>query len=175
MIICITQELREIFYTFIIEGLWFLNIRVLRVIKYLDVAKRSSSVSVNSRRRIPWDFACLPKETRGKMSSLWSWDTVEPVIKERETKSLSSSMGWVVIHKAIAKMTCQSSRSIRRSFPRRDNCSERRLICDLRENWTFYCRWRFRVAFDMPHWSATGSFFRDGVGATHTRLYFMCW
>lgn len=44
-------------------------------------------------------------------------------------------MGWVAIHKTIVKMTCQGSLSIHVLFlvPHRDNCSRRRLICELRE------------------------------------------
>lgn len=44
-------------------------------------------------------------------------------------------MGWIAIHKAIAKKTCQGSLSIHVLFhlPHRSNCSRRRLICDLQE------------------------------------------
>jgi len=46
-----------------------------------------------------------------------------------------SLLGWV-IHKIIVKMACQSSRSIHVPVQRGhngNNCSGRRLICDLRE------------------------------------------
>lgn len=56
-------------------------------------------------------------------------------IIKRVTNGSSLSMGWVAIHKAIAKMMCQGSLSIHVLFlvPRRDNCSRRHLICELRE------------------------------------------
>lgn len=73
------------------------------------------------------------KNNHEKMASLCGLGCVG--IIKRLTNGSSFSMGWVAIHKAIVKMTCQGSLSIHVLFlvPRRDNCSRRRLICELRE------------------------------------------
>lgn len=76
---------------------------------------------------------CEEKKNYEKIASLWGLEYAE--IIKRVTNGSRLSMGWVVIHKAIAKMTCQGSLSIHVLFlvPYRDNCSRRRLIRELRE------------------------------------------
>jgi len=71
------------------------------------------------------------KKNYEKIASLWDLGYVE--IIKRMTNGSSFSMGWVAIHKAIAKMTCQGSLSIHVLFlvPCQDNCLRRRLIREL--------------------------------------------